>query len=309
VRTLLPAIALAVLQAQAPPDTDIYLASLSSAGGVFTVGTPLNITSSPGYDNQPSFNPDGSAVLFASVRGSASIPPPGGPGGTQTDVYRYDIAAGKVTRITSTAESEYSPAVMPGGQRISVVRVEADGTQRLWSFTPEGGEPALVLSDVKPVGYHAWLDDHTVALFVLGQPATLQVADTRSGRAETLATNIGRSVLRTPSASISFVQREPRGEGATAPLTIREIGARERQGGGRASDVIARVPAGGSDPDLAWMPDGTLLMSRGGTLYACRRGSAEWTAVFDLTSLGLTSVSRLAVSPAGDRIALVAQSK
>ena len=44
-----------------------------------------------------------------------------------------------------------------------------------------------MLADVKPVGYHAWADDHTLALFVLGQPATLQLADTRTGKAESPA--------------------------------------------------------------------------------------------------------------------------
>ena len=60
--------------------------------------------------------------------------------------------------------------------------MEADGTQRLWSVIPNGPkiELAVVLTDVKPVGYHAWIDDRTVALYVLGergQPGTLRVAD------------------------------------------------------------------------------------------------------------------------------------
>src|SRR5258707_11489719 len=136
----------AVLQTAAPPpDTEIYLAPLSMSGGRLTVGPPVNITSSPGYDNQPSFAPDGRSVLFTSLRG-----------GAQTDIYRYDIAAGRVARVTNTPESEYSPTVTPDGAHISVIRVEADGTQRLWRFTMDGTEPELVLADVKPVGYHAW---------------------------------------------------------------------------------------------------------------------------------------------------------
>src|SRR6185503_11568297 len=41
--------------AQAPPDTEIYLAPLKIANGAIDVGTPVNITSNPGYDNQPFF--------------------------------------------------------------------------------------------------------------------------------------------------------------------------------------------------------------------------------------------------------------
>jgi hypothetical protein len=60
-------------------------------------------------------------------------------------------------------------------------------------------------------------------------------------------------------------------------------------------------------PDLAWTPDGMLLMATGGKLYFWRRGQAQMTAGADLDALGLRGVTRLAVSPRGDRIALVAQ--
>jgi len=163
-----------------PPDTEIYLAPLES--GV-KVGRPVNITNSPGYDNQPSFTPDGASVLFTSIRG----------GGTQTDIYRYDITSGTTNQVTHTPESEYSPTVTPDGAHISVIRVEADGTQRLWRFTLDGRAPELVLPGVKPVGYHVWAGDHTLVLFVLGSPATLRLADTSGGEPEILVTGINRS--------------------------------------------------------------------------------------------------------------------
>src|SRR5580765_3976308 len=94
-----------------PPDTEIFLAPLSTANGTVlaplstangtvTVGAPTNITHNPGYDNQPSFTPDGRSVLFTSIRG-----------GAQTDIYRYDIAAATLARVTDTPEGEYSPTV------------------------------------------------------------------------------------------------------------------------------------------------------------------------------------------------------
>lgn len=126
--------------AAAPPDTEIFLAPFSSGPGA-VVGAPVNITSSPGYDNQPSFTPDGTGILFTSVRG----------GGTQTDIYRYDIASAQTARVTSTPESEYSPTVTPDAAHISVIRVEADGTQRLWRFTIDGRAPELGLHGVSRI--------------------------------------------------------------------------------------------------------------------------------------------------------------
>jgi Tol biopolymer transport system component len=52
--------------AQAP--TEIFLAPLTMQGGRPVVGTPVNITNLPGYDNQPSFTPDSRSILFTSNR-------------------------------------------------------------------------------------------------------------------------------------------------------------------------------------------------------------------------------------------------
>jgi WD40 repeat protein len=281
--------------AQAPPDTEIYLAPLSRESGAIKIGKPVNITNSPGYDNQPSFTPDGCALLFTSARGAAAA---------DTDIYRYDMDTRQVARVTETAEREYSPTVMPDGKHISVVRVEADGTQRLWKFTLDGKQPTLVLGDVKPVGYHAWMDDASLALFVLGQPPTLQVGSTASGKAETIVTGIGRSVQRMPDGGISFVRREA-AEGGKPAFTIMKL--TRKSGGAFETSELVEPPSPGNDPDLAWTPDGTLLVASGGTLHAWRVGDSAWKPVADLRSLGLQGVSRLAVNPAGDRLALVAQ--
>src|SRR5258708_4611584 len=132
--------------------------------------------------------PDGTGILFTSTRG----------GGRQTDIYRYEVVSGATTQVTRTPESEDSPTVTPDGSHISVIRVEADGTQRLWRFALDGGAPELILPGIKPVGYHAWADNSTLALFVLGSPASLQLADASAGTAEVLVRGINRSIQRIP---------------------------------------------------------------------------------------------------------------
>jgi len=104
---------------QAPPDTDIYLLPLKIAAGAITLGAPANVTNNPGYDNQPFFTADSRSILFTSIRG----------GGTQTDIYRYDIQTAQTTQVTNTPESEYSPTITPSGG-LSVVRVELDADNR-----------------------------------------------------------------------------------------------------------------------------------------------------------------------------------
>jgi hypothetical protein len=263
------------------PATDVYVAELTVVDGRARVGPARNATRRPGYDNQPAFLPDGRAFLYTSIRDDG-----------QADIYRYDLATDSSVRVTATAESEYSPTPrLDGG--FAVVRVERDSTQRLWRFDA-AGHATLVLEHVKPVGYFAFGDAHTVGLFVLGQPPTFQIADTRTGRAETAASNIGRTIQPVPGRrAISFVQRT---SDTTAWITVYDLDT-------RALTPLVGTPAGGDF--YAWTPAGAVLVGRGSRLYQWTSGTA-WVEIADLAAGGLTSVTRLAVSPRGDRIAIVA---
>ncbi len=290
---LIAAAVLGAVQAQ-PPDTEVFLAPLEINGSRIVVSAPRNISNSPGYDNQPSFSADGGGVFFTSARGGA----PQGATAAQMDIYRYDIATKAVAQVTKTPESEYSATVTPDGRHISVIRVEADKTQRLWRFPLDGTAPSVVLADVKPVGYHAWLDANTVAMFVLGEPATLQVADVRTGNSNTLAKDIGRSLQPVPGGGVSFVQRA--GQGAERTMTVSLLTA-----AGTTRPLVPMAP-GATEEFVAWTPDGTALMAAAGKLHAWKAGDAQWRPVADLSALGLRNVSRIAVSPKGDWLALVA---
>ena len=276
--------------AQGPPRTEIHLVSLGARDGAVVIGAPVNVTSRPGYDNQPSFTPDGRAMMFTSVRADG-----------QSDIYRYDLESRATTRITTTTESEYSATPMPGGQRISVIRVEADSTQRLWSFALDGTDPRLVLTDIKPVGYHAWASDSVLGLFVLGTPATLQIANAHTGRARTIVGGIGRSIHRIPgTGTISFVHRQ-----SDSVWVIRALDP-------ATDSLVTLVRTRPRVEDYAWAPDGSIYMAEGNRLFRWKPapGStgapSEWKEVAAFSDPALQRLSRLAISPRGDWIALVA---
>ena len=229
----------------------------------------------------------GAAFFYASIRDK------------QADIYRYDLGAASTTQVTNTPESEYSPTLMPDGKSISVVRVEADGTQRLWKFPlagGAGGSPALVLEKIKPVGYHLWVDDYTLALFVLGKPNTLQLVDLRSGKAEWIADNPGRILRRVPHQNkFSFVHKVSDQEWL---IKIFDLKSRS------VATFIKTFPGA---EDYAWTPAGVLLMANGSKLFARKESDWAWVELADLSSAGLKNITRIAVSPKGDRIAVVAR--
>lgn len=277
------------LWAQAPPQTDIYVADLSLFDGLYYIGDLQNVTNrADAYDNQPAFAPDSRSILYTAAYDD------GNDG--QTEIHRYYLTSERTTRITRTDESEYSATPIPGDRAFSAIRVEADSTQRLWRFTMEGMDAEVVLRDVKPAGYHAWGNERSLLLFVLGQPPTLQVADATTGQAEVVGENVGRSLHRIPTRNAwSFVQRVSPEESWISEL---DIGTHE------ATRLIQALDGGDFH---AWTPDGVLLMASGGRIYQWDpEVDEDWRLMANLEFMGLT-FSRITVSPDGTKIAIVGQ--
>lgn len=265
---------------------DVFVATLDTAGGRVRIGTPHNISDRPTYDNQPSFARDGRSVLYTSTRGDA-----------QADIYRYDLASRRTTRVTTTApESEYSAVEVPGGGGISVIRVERDSTQRLWRLPRGGGMQEPIFPTLKPVGYHAWADARRVAMYVLGSPSALVLGDLSTAALDTVALNVGRSIHRIPSSTrISFVSKASEAASYIMSLDVDT----------RAVVPLVRLPVG--TEDYAWLPDGRLIAGSGSALFVCDLArQSQWEQVADIGGAVLSSISRLAVSPTGDMVAIVA---
>jgi dipeptidyl aminopeptidase/acylaminoacyl peptidase len=270
---------------QAPPATDIYELAHDGTLSGLNAAKLLPVSTAPGYDNQPSYTADGNAILFTANRD-----------GKQMDIYELNRASRRVTQLVSTPEGEYSPTPTPDGKGFSVIRVEADSTQRLWRFDRDGTNPRLILTDIKPVGYHAWIDADQLALFVLGQPATLQHARVSTGKATVIAQNIGRSLQLIPKTrAVSFVSRE-----SSDNLWIKQFDTVTG-----AVSSIARPVAGADEPYIAWLPDGTMVMAAATKLFALRRGGTGWQEIYDVAGQKLGNVTRLAVAPDGRALALV----
>jgi hypothetical protein len=260
------------------PSTDIFVVSVNGE----EVGEPRRITDREGYDNQPQFLPGGRSLVYASLRGEG------------TDIYRHDLDSGKEVVVASTPESEYSPTPIPGSEAISVVRDYGELKQQLWSFPLDGGDPQLLLPDVNPVGYHAWIDRESLILFVLGEPHTLQFAKVGPGAGKVLADSPGRVLSAIPGGGeMSFVDKSGDEWWLTAidPAT------------GKTRRLIATLA---EREDYAWAHDGAVWAGERSRLYRWHPDDEGWRPVADLEPHGIRGITRLAFSPDGRSLAVVA---
>lgn len=283
---LLALLALATPAAAQEPGPDLWLVELSRDGARLTAGAPTNLTRREGYDNQPWFLPSGDALLYVAEHDG------------QTDVYRYDLATRQISQVTRTPEwREYSPALSPGGDELRVVRWDrpvANG--QLWRYSPSGEPGAPIRGGVAQVGYYAFADSTTLALFVNDSVRSFVVSDARTGRPDTVATGIGGSApQRIPgTAEVSLVTR-----GADGDWWITRYDPRARS-------FQPLTPALPGNLNYVWTRRGTVLMGWGSSLYEWDpRVGPGWARVGTLP--GLRDISRIALSPDETRLVLVAE--
>lgn len=277
----------ALLNAQSAPATEVYLAPLTIAATGVTVGTPLNISTNPGYDNQPSFMPDSSGVLFTSNRD-----------GKQNDIYRWDIAKQALVQLTRTPENEYSALVSPDGKSFVCVH----GTeQSLFRYNLDGSNPRLAFQYPNElIGYHVWITDTQIAAFILGKgglPNSLQVIDTVTGKTDMITSSIGRSLLMRPGTSaVSFVTKL-----SPQASQIKQFDVKTHE----VSIVLADTLK--PSEDLSWLPDGKHFVMGQGSKLSMWTDGLGWTDIADFAAAGIGKLSRLSVSRDGKWIAVVGE--
>ena len=160
----------------APPATDIYLVSLGAGLQSMSASAPSPASVAPGYDN--------SRCSALTAAGSCL---PRTAMASKSTSFNLTAPPRKLAAQRHTGEREF--ADLPASRRRPGWRLQGrphgtDKTQRLWRFDAGGDYPQVLLADVKPVGCHAWIDANTVALFVLGPPSTLRIANVAIGQAD-----------------------------------------------------------------------------------------------------------------------------
>lgn len=265
------------------PAVDIYMSDLTENSGNLQFSTPVNITARPGYDNQPSFSPDGSGIYYTSIREN-----------DQADIYFYDITAQSTKQITQTATSEYSPVVQ-AGEGLTVVMVEADSTQRLWLFRSDGSQ-VPVLKKVDSIGYYTMINQKYVAFFKVTEIPYLVIADRKKQREKLVDLNIGRCIKQIPTTNeLSYLVK------SDSINTIYRMDPKTHK-----KSVITTCPSGYED--YVWLNNTSLLMARENAIYRfdLQSSNPTWVKVAEFPSLAGKQIFRLALSKENTRLAFVA---
>ena len=272
------AVLLALFGCSSAPDTEVYIFDLDQKEAGWEVSNPVNISSNPGYDNQPSFSKDEKYIFYARTVAE------------ETEIASYYVEKGDTEVISDTPNgSEYSPTPAPSGG-ISSIRLDDTGYQRLYLYDQAGNSEELIKDLV--VGYHTWLNDSMIASYVLGEVSSLQVTNIKSLESNILAENIGRSLHAYPgSEDVTYIDQN-----MTPPSIVRQ-----NIKTGKKSKLVETLEG---SQDFCWGPGESIFMGKDDQLFVWKEGT-EWQQIADLSEFGLSAITRLAFSPKTNKLAVV----
>jgi hypothetical protein len=273
------------------PNTQVYAFDLGRDGAGFTfLRCKLMTAFNPyGYNNQPQWVNNNELYLAVQFPNDTN----------QTDIWSLSLINNVITRVTATPESEYSPTLMPNRTGVSCVRVDAgrSGTQRLWTYPLDRSSTGKDLLSLHPnVGYHCWLSDKKLALFMVdGSNNYLKLVNAEDQSSIQLTGGIGRSLARMNDGKLAYVQKQTAQQWLIKTLDPLSYGG---------TTIAETLP--GSE-DFALLADGTFLMGLGSKMYALYPADPQkqWREVADLAQFGVINIKRLSVSREGDKIAIV----
>ena len=279
-------IAASAAKAQTTP-INLYVADLTWTGGTLHIGTPRKLTGDKGINSQPSFTPDGKAILFVRRDSSAG----------QGDVFRIDLVSGAETRITNTPEMENSPTITPDGKMMVIRWTPATLFKEWgpWIYDMNGQPLKGVLPGPDTVGYYVRLDSVSFAMMRPKARRAIAIFNTKTGS----MTDYDFVVATIPPQLIPK-QR------AISYTRVDSIGGnRIRRLDLVTHDTTEIAPAVPGKTVHAWTPGGTIIMGKGNAIFTLAPPAKTWTQVATFTDPQLQDINTYVVSPRGDKLILI----
>ena len=239
-----------------------------------------------GYDSQPSFY-NNETILYARTNKES------------TDIAKHYFSKEfYVWANYATIGGEYSPQRIPISSNISAVRLDTTGLQRLYAYSSESRTSTLLIENLQ-VAYYSFYDSNTILSSVLSDDKLDLVLSNLSEKTnDTLVLNVGRSIHKVPNTkeTMSYTSVNEEGNFDVFQLDLKSL----------ESFFVTQLPI--EIQDHIWLDEATLLIGSRDKLFLLDLfGNGDWKLIADLSEYNIKDISRLAVSPDGKRLALVAE--
>ncbi len=261
------------------PKTDLYMLTLLNNGEKISLKDPIYMSgfNPDGYNNQPYFITPNELYITSDLYDK-----------TYTDFLKLNIRTSKYYRVTATDSiSEYSPTPRALSGYFSAIRVEKDGiTQSLWIYpTNHKNDGKRLFMDIANVGYHCWLSEKEVALFLVDTPMKLSIGNLEDKSLTMIDTDIGRCFRQDDKGNLLYLHKTSESTWHLKSYNVEN----------NTTTTITKTIANSEDFEL--LSDGTIVMGQGSKLYSLNPTiDKEWKQIVDLAEYDILNITRLAVS-------------
>ncbi|HMQ08110.1 MAG TPA: hypothetical protein PKC30_12480 [Saprospiraceae bacterium] len=235
-----------------------------------------------GYNNQPYFVTENELYISSNAFDTSGM-----------EIVFLNLSRKNVYRVTDTYEKEFSPTLSPSGKHISCIRIEKnERDQSLWLYPIDRSFAGhRLFPGLENVGYHIWIADDELVLFLVGNPNQLVLANIKTEEVTQFQTHIGRCFKLNGNGELLFVHK----------LSPSAWYLKSYDFSTGTSTLITSTLPGKEDFEI--LPDGSILMGSDSSLYRYKKNYSGWQWVDDLTDSGISNITRLTLS--AGRLAVV----
>jgi hypothetical protein len=272
----------------AQSNTEVFVINLEFSGNGFNIENFKNVSNNPGYDSQPFFI-DNEHIVYARTYNN------------QTDIATYHLNTELQINLSDTKiGGEYSPQKIPNSNYYASVRLDTTGLQRLYKYDSNTKQSSLLIENLQ-VAYYSFYDENRLLSSVLsGANLDLVYSDISKKSNDTLLVKVGRSIHKVPNTinTMSYTSVNDEGNMDIFQLDISNL----------ESFFVSQLPVG--IQDHIWLDESTLLIGSLDKLFLLDLfENGDWKLVADLSKYNIKDITRLALSPDGSKLAMVAELK
>jgi len=270
----------------AQSDSEIFLLDIKFKQDKIEISNVKKISNNKGYNNQPIFVSN-NKVLFTSERNF------------QNDIVEYNSIDNSLKYLTNTQTSEYSP-IRYKKNKVSAVSLDKKGEQYLRIYNIKNNTYNIPFTD-KIVGYYNYskqIKNLIISSVLENNELVLYTSNLKTKEHTYVDNNTGRSIHNIPKykfgqEKISYISKKD------SIWNINYVDLNNY----KTKTITTTL---NNNEDICWFKDGSILTSHKNNLYIFNsKLSNDWILLCSLEEYGITNISRIAINPDNDKLALV----